>query len=177
MKKMMLLTFCMTLAAMTHAGEVMLDKCGQMVAIVPGYDDMPNTPGTVIMRGGGTSSTTDWTQPFTVKLSPEGRIRWWCQPAEGKLFVPEGTWRVNRKKPFIGLSGGTVDVSVTDFADYSKILVWFRPRPSTVSTGSTFTSSVWKGWTKEKSRCDDRSTRIRARLRPLRELQIECLGN
>jgi hypothetical protein len=75
MKKMTLVTFCMTLAAMTNAGEVMLDKCRQMVAIVPSYDATPNTPGTVILRGGDTSSTTDWTQPFTVKLSPEGRIR------------------------------------------------------------------------------------------------------
>jgi hypothetical protein len=170
MKKMAFLIFCMALAAITNAGEVMLDRCGQMVAIVPSYDDTPNTPGTVILRR--RAGFTNWTQPFTVKLSPEGRIRWWCQPAEGQLFVPEGTWRINRKKPFIGLSG-SVDVSVTDFTDYGAIL---SPRPSTVSTGLTFTSSVWKGWTKERSRCDNRSTRIRARLGPWNELRIECLG-
>jgi len=174
MKKMTLLTFFMALVAITDAGEVMLDKCGQMVAIVPSYDDTPNTPGTVILRGDNAhAGITELTHPFTVKSSPEGRIRWWCQPADGKLFVPEGTWRINRKKPFIGLSGGSVDVSVTDFSDYGLL----PPRPSTVSTGLTFTSSVWKGWTKEKSRCDDRSTRIRARLRQDRVLQIECLGN
>ena len=169
---MTLLTFCMALAPITNAGEVMLDRCGQMVAIVPSYDDTPNTPGTVILRR-RQPGVTNWTQPFTVKLSPEGRIRWWCQPAEGQLFVPEGTWRINRKKPFIGLSG-SVDVSVTDFTDNGSIL---SPRPSTVSTGLTFTSSVWKGWTKERSRCDNRSTKIRARLGPWNELQIECLGN
>ena len=75
MKKTTLLAFCMALAAITNAGEVMLDKCGQMVAIVPSYDDTPNTPGTVILRGDGTNRSTDWKQPFTVKLSPEGRIR------------------------------------------------------------------------------------------------------
>lgn len=42
MKKTTLLAFCMALAAITNAGELMTDRCGEMVAIVPSYDDMPN---------------------------------------------------------------------------------------------------------------------------------------
>jgi hypothetical protein len=42
MKKTTLLAFCMTLAAITNSGELMTDRCGEMVAIVPSYDDMPN---------------------------------------------------------------------------------------------------------------------------------------
>ncbi|HEU0207699.1 MAG TPA: hypothetical protein VFQ78_01840 [Candidatus Udaeobacter sp.] len=171
MKNMILLTFCMALATMTHAGEVMMDKCGQMVAIVPSYDAIPNTPGTVILRR-STTGVSAWTRPFTVKLGPDGHIRWWCQPAEGQLFVPDGIWRIP-EKPHIGLSGST-NVTLIDFTDYG---IFHSRSSSDILTGLTFASSVWKGWTKEKSRCDDRSTRIRARLRPWRELQIECLGN
>ena len=114
MKKTTLMAFYMALAAITNAGELMTERCSGTVAIVPSYDAMPNTPGTVILRR-GTNSFSVWKQ-LTVKLNPDGYIRWWCQPEE-------------------------------------------------------------KGWTKERSRCGDRSTKIRARLRPWRELQIECLGN
>ena len=38
------------------------------------------------------------------------------------------------------------------------------------------TDSSWEGWTPERSRCDNRSTKIRARLGKGRLLQIECLG-
>ena len=114
MKKTTLLAFCLALAAITNAGELMTERCSGMVAIIPSYDDMPNTPGTVILRR-GTNGFSVW-RHLTVKLNPDGYIRWWCQP-EGK------------------------------------------------------------GWTKERSRCGNRSTRIRARLGPWRELQIECLGN
>jgi hypothetical protein len=151
----------MALAAITNAGELMTNRCSEIVAIVPSYDDMPNTPGTVILRrrAGG---FTDWTRPFTVKLGPDGHIRWWCQPTKGQVFVTPGTWRI---------SSGSVDVTVADFGIFGS------KRSSNVSTGLTFASSAWKGWGKEKSRCENRSTRIRARLGPWRQVQIECLGN
>ena len=81
MKKTTLVAFCMALAAITNAGELMTERCSGMVAIVPSYDDMPNTSGTVILRR-GTNGFSGW-RHLTVKLNPDGYIRWWCQP-EGK---------------------------------------------------------------------------------------------
>ena len=114
MKKTTWLAFWMALAAITNAGELMTERCSGMVAIVPSYDDMPNTPGTVILRRDSNGFSV-W-RHLTVKLNSDGYIRWWCKP-EGEE------------------------------------------------------------WTKERSRCGDRSTKIRARLGAWRELQIECLGN
>ena len=78
MKKTTLVAFCMALAAITNAGELMTERCSGMVAIVPSYDDMPNTSGTVILRR-GTNGFSGW-RHLTVKLNPDGYIRWWCQP-------------------------------------------------------------------------------------------------
>jgi hypothetical protein len=115
MKKTTLLAFCMALAAIINADrEMMTERCSGTVAIVPSYDDMPSTPGTVILKR-GTNGFSEW-KHVTVKLNPDGYIRWWCH-SEGE------------------------------------------------------------GWTKERSRCGNRSTKIRARLGAWRELQIECLGN
>ncbi len=37
------------------------------------------------------------------------------------------------------------------------------------------TSSAFQGWTAERSRCDNRSRKMRARLGPDRKLETECL--
>ena len=72
--------------------EVMTDRCSAEVAIVPSYGDKPNTPGTVLLQR-GPDGRTEWTPPFTVRLSNAGRIRWWCHSTRGNWLDP-GTWRV-----------------------------------------------------------------------------------
>jgi hypothetical protein len=90
-----------------------------------------------------------------VKLGPGGRIRWYCNSTKGNWADP-GTWRVK-----------SVDVGVKTN----------EQGDATPTVSIKLTDSSWKGWTPERSRCDNRSTKIRARLGPNRLLQIECLGN
>src|SRR2546425_46852 len=82
-------------------GELMTDRCSDMVAIVPSYDAKPNASGTVLLvrRPDG---WTEWTEPFEVKLGPDGHIRWWCHSTTGNFFDP-GTWRIKEV-----IAGGTV---------------------------------------------------------------------
>ena len=77
MKKTTLVAFCMALAAITNAGELMTERCSGMVAIVPSYDDMPNTSGTVILRR-GTNGFSGWTSYSQVK---SGRLYQMVVPA------------------------------------------------------------------------------------------------
>jgi hypothetical protein len=133
--------------------EVMTDRCSAAVAIVPDYNARPDAPGTVILVR-DKNGHTDWTPPFTVKLGPDGHIRWWCNSTTGNWADP-GTWRIQ-----------SVEVGVKQDAKGD-----IRPNISI-----KLTDSSWKGWTPERSRCDNRSTKIRARLGPNRLLQIECLG-
>ena len=145
-------------AAANPAGEVMTDKCSSDVAIVGSYNALPNSNGAVILNRGPNSST-GWTQPFQVSLSGAGHIRWWCHSIIGNWF-DVGTWRIN------DLSVGTAcDMSAGGSLDNCHANV-------NVSIGS----SAWFGWTPERSRCNNHSTRIRARIAPGRLLQIECLG-
>jgi hypothetical protein len=138
--------------------EVMTDRCSAEVAIVPSFVDRPETEGTIILKR-AQNGTSEWTPPFTVKLGSAGHIRWWCHSTTGNVFDP-GTWRLK------GLQIGT---KCEIFADG-------RPESCRPDAGLQVGSSAWKGWTPERSRCDDRSNRIRARLGPNRLLQIECLG-
>jgi len=133
--------------------EVMTDRCSKGVAIVPNYDAKPDAPGTVFLVR-DKNGRTEWTPPFTVKLGPNGHIRWWCNSTAGNIFDP-GTWRI--KSAEVGAK----------FDDKGK---------ATPTVSIKLTDSSWKGWTPERSRCDNRSTKIRARLGPDRLLEIECLG-
>jgi len=150
-----------SLAATTlpaHAGERMTDRCSAEVAIVPSYDDRPDTIGTVILKR-GPNGATDWTPPFTVRLNSAGRIRWWCHSTTGNAFDP-GTWR---------LKDVTVGVGCQIFPDG-------QPESCGPAPGIKLGSSAWNGWTPERSRCGNRTNLIRARLGPDRLLQIECVG-
>ena len=135
------------------ANEVMTDRCSAAVAIPPSHDAKPDAPGTVVLVR-GKDGKTDWTPPFTVKLGPDGHIRWYCNSTAGNWADP-GTWRVESVE---------VGIKTNDQGD------------STPTFKIKLTDSSWKGWTPERSRCDNRSTKIRARLGPDRLLQIECLG-
>jgi hypothetical protein len=74
------------------ANEIMKDRCSAEVAFPMHYDSRPNTEGTIVLQR-DKSGRTDWTHPFTVQISKEGRIRWWCHSTKGNAFDP-GTWRV-----------------------------------------------------------------------------------
>lgn len=138
--------------------EVMTDRCGAEVAIVPSFDARPDTAGAIILKRASNGST-DWTPPFTVGLGSRGHIRWWCHSTTGNFFDP-GTWRIQEL---------TVGTKCQIFADGS-------PESCRPDGNIKLSSSAWNGWTAERSRCGDRSTKIRARLGPGRLLQIECLG-
>jgi hypothetical protein len=135
------------------ANEVMVDRCSAAVAIPPSYDGKPGDPGTVVLMR-GKDGKTDWTPPFTVKLGPSGHIRWWCNSTKGNWADP-GTWRIQ---------GAEVGVKTDKNGDLQP------------TVKIKLTDSSWQGWTPERSRCDNRSTKIRARLGPDRLLQVECLG-
>jgi len=146
-------------ASRAEAREVMTDRCSAEVAIVPVYGSRPDTAGTVILKRAANGST-DWTPPFTVQLGDSGRIRWWCHSTSGNFLDP-GTWRIEEL---------TVGTKCQIFADGS-------PQQCRPDGSIKLGSSAWNGWTPERSRCGDRSTKIRARLGPNRLLQIECLGH
>lgn len=145
-------------AAPAHARETMTDRCSAEVAIVPAFGDRPDTIGTIILKR-QPNGTTDWTPPFTVQLSSAGRIRWWCHSTTGNAFDP-GTWRIKDLR---------VGVGCQIFPDGT-------PENCGPAPDIKLGSSVWNGWTAERSRCGNRTNRIRARLGPGRLLQIECVG-
>jgi hypothetical protein len=153
--------------------EVMTDRCSAEVAIVPSYGDKPNTPGTILLQR-GPDGRTDWTPPFTVRLGDGGRIRWWCHSTKGN-WLDAGTWRVEDVNPegmvkcLIGVGSTVAAIAGAGSASSAKELT-ACPKALNLKT------SAWEGWTPERSRCDNRSTRVRARLGPDRLLQIECLG-
>ncbi len=141
------------------AREVMTDRCSAEVAIVPSYADRPDTEGTIILKR-AKNGTTDWTPPLTVKLGNSGHIRWWCHSTTFNAFDP-GTWRIKEL---------VVGTKCEIFADG-------KPESCRPDASIQIGTSAWKGWTPERSRCSNRSRKIRARLGPGRLLQIECLGN
>lgn len=142
-----------------HANEIMTDRCSAEVAIVPSFDDRPDTIGTIILKRQPNGST-DWSPPFTVRLRRSGHIRWWCHSTTGNFFDP-GTWRIKDL---------SVGVGCKTFADG-------QPESCGPAPGIKLGSSAWNGWTPERSRCGNRTNKIRARLGPGRLLQIECLGH
>jgi len=162
MKKLVMITaLAITLTVPTlpaSADEVMTDRCSAEVAIVPIYAARPDSPGTIVLKRQANGST-NWTPPFRVQLGSSGHIRWWCHSTTGNMFDP-GTWRIQEVR---------VGTECKIYADGS-------PESCRPDGALKIGSSAWNGWTPERSRCDNRSTLIRARLGPNRLLQIECLG-
>jgi len=143
--------------AAPHAwgGEVMTDRCSQEVSFTD-YGSQPGSNDAVVLKRG--NGKTNWTPPFTVKLSDSGHIRWWCHSTKGNAFDP-GTWRIKE------IYAGT---KCEIYADGS-------PESCHPDGNIKIGSSEWKGWTPERSRCKNRSNRIQARLDGDRKLQILCL--
>jgi hypothetical protein len=162
------------------AGEVMTDRCSSEVAIVPSYSAQPMTPGTVLLTRNA-NGETPWSKPFRVQtggggLTGSGYIRWWCHSTTGNMFDP-GTWRP--EFDFAKLAACVTDGIGIIIGDENKQ----KPDKSSediikncVGSVKKLGSSAKNGWTPERSRCDNRSTLIRARLGANRLLQIECLG-
>lgn len=152
--------------------EVMTDRCSGEVAIVPSYGDKPDAKETVLLSR-DQDGRHEWTFPFSVRLSDDGHIRWWCHSTQGNWLDP-GTWRW-RDGAIVGIG--------CDYGGYYPGDEPVDPRPKPFggdcnprATQFPLTTSDWEGWTAERSRCDNRSTKIRARLGPDRLLEIECLG-
>lgn len=138
------------------ADEVMTDRCSQEVSIVD-YGDPPGSNDAVVLKR-NQHGKTDWTPPITVKLSSDGHIRWWCHSTKGNAFDP-GTWRI--KEIYAGTK--------------CKIYADNTPESCGPDGSIKIGSSEWNGWTPERSRCGNRSNKIRARLDGNRKLLIQCL--
>jgi hypothetical protein len=137
--------------------EIMKDRCSGQVSFPSSYNQGPEQ-GYILSRG--SDGWSPWTSSFRVGLGDSGRIRWWCRSTTGNMFDP-GTWRIQE------LQFGTI-CNENRRADGS-----YDCRPDArVKLGS----SAWNGWTAERSRCNNRSSVIRARLGPNRLLLIECQG-
>ncbi len=156
-------------ASLASANEIMQDRCSSDVAFVPRYDDNPGAPGTVVLTRG---ATTDWTVPFKVETRNKGHIRWWCHSTTGNILDP-GTWRpqLDPVKSVACLAGG-VAVYLDSESEAGKEGI-----KQCKGAIKKFDSSAWNGWTPERSRCRNRSTKISARLDSNRVLQTECLGD
>lgn len=142
---------CLLLNGAAYANEIMTDRCSADVSFPPSYDEGPNAISSVTLTR-KSSASTNWSLPFRVRTDSSGRIRWWCNSTIGNWLDP-GTWRID---------GFTVGSKCNDFDCEPTLSI------------SIDTSDV-DGWTAERSRCDSRSSLIRARLGPDRLLEIECL--
>lgn len=156
MKRAALLAALLACSAFTSAhAEVMTERCSHEVAIV-GWGKTPDSNGAVLLKRQG--GKTSWTPPFTVKLSDDGHIRWWCHSTTGNA-LDAGTWRIRN----VDTGSGCKLRSDAPAEDCSTIVSF------------SVTTSDWKGWTAERSRCSNRSNKIRARLEGNRKLRIQCL--
>lgn len=154
-------------ASLVSANEVMTDRCSRDVAFVPNYDDNPGTPGTIVL----TRATTAWTPDIKVGTS-SGYIRWWCNNTQGN-FADIGTWRpeFDPVETVACITGG-IGLIINPNSTNGKTVLG-----QCAGAVTKIGSSAWQGWTPERSRCRNRSTKIRARLGSDRLLQIECRGN
>jgi hypothetical protein len=168
------------------ANEVMTDRCSREVAITPTYNDTPGTPNTVVLTR-GSNGEGSWSKPFQVSLDSAGHIRWWCHSTAGNLFDP-GTWRFGDPAKilscakglyatiFSGGGGDKGDGGKKEASAAGNVIGDDNPLEACKVILKNLGTSAHEGWTPERSRCDNHSTLIRARLGQDRLLQIECLG-
>lgn len=132
--------------------EIMTDRCSGEVAFPPAYDGKVDDANTHLLKR-DKNGKTEWTKPFTVKTSAQGRIRWYCRSQSTWHFMDPGAWT---------------------FSDKATKL-WCLDNDKKICIKIPDGTSATDGWYPERSRCDSRTTRVRARLGPDRLLQIECL--
>ena len=120
--------------------EIMTDRCSNEVTIV-NWGNGPNPAGEPVFlkRHNG---KTNWTSPFTVKLSDDGHIRWWCHSTKGNAF-DAGTWRIKNV-----------------YAGYGCKLYADNSTEECGPNGSfSIGSSEWKGWTMATASCSSSACR------------------
>jgi hypothetical protein len=152
-------------ASRADSHEMMTDRCSAEVAFPPTYDGKPTEANTVVLKR-DQNGYSPWTT-FSRGTGDDGHVRWWCHSTTGNVFDP-GTWRVSVNPS--GAVACLVSIGtavVTDGAGAPAVATCLK----TINIGS----SAFDGWTAERSRCNDHSTRFRARLGPDRLLQTECL--
>lgn len=132
--------------------EVMTDRCSGEVAFPTTYNGKVDDKGTLMLKRDD-KGRTEWSRPFTVKTSNAGRIRWFCRSQSQWGFMDPGAWT---------------------FSDKATRL-WCADKSEKYCIEIPDGTSAVAGWYPERSRCDSRTTRVRARLGPNRLLQIECL--
>jgi hypothetical protein len=150
-------------AASAGSHEILTDRCSGEVAFTPRFDENPTAHGTVILKrqSDGYSPVSS----FHVTPDKDGNVRWWCHSTIGNVFDP-GTWRVHVDgKALLGCLVSPVAPIDHDGIAAGKCL-------KTVKISST----SFQGWTPERSRCKDHSTKLTARLGPDRVLTTECMG-
>jgi len=146
--------------------EMMTDRCSGEVAFTPSYAAKPTAHGTVVLKR-NKEGYSPWTT-FSASTGDDGHVRWWCHSTTGNAFDP-GTWRIH-----VDASGAIACLASVGAAVASD----GAASASLASCLKTFKigSSAFEGWTPERSRCGDHSTKFRARLGPDRLLETECLG-
>lgn len=137
------------------AGEILKDRCSKTVAVPPSYNAPRDAAGTRFFPE--RSNWGPWSEPFVVQLGDGGRIRWWCNSTKWNILDP-GTWN----NPEGGLP--VTDIVACLKGNLASCVPVVRQQIAGL------------GWTDERSRCGDRSNRIRVRRGPSRQLQMECLG-
>ncbi len=173
-------TSTLSMVSPAAAGEVMTDRCSSEVAIAPSYNAQPMTTGALVLTRNA-NGETPWSKPFRVQtggggLTGSGFIRWWCHSTTGNVFDP-GTWRPEFDFAKLGIC--VADGIGVIFGDENKQKADKSSQDivkNCLGAVKKLGSSAKNGWTAERSRCDNRSTLIRARLGTNRLLQIECLG-
>jgi hypothetical protein len=152
----------------TKPSETMTDRCSEEVAFPPSYDEKPTAKGTVILkRDKKKGDYSPWAE-MTRKTGDDGRVRWWCHSTTGDWLDP-GTWVVNLDPA--GAVGCLLAVGGTVATDGAA-----SPTVAACLKSIKIGSNAFDGWTAERSRCSDHSTKFRVRLGPDRLLQTECLG-
>ena len=147
-----------------NSPEVLTDRCSGEVAFTPTYESNPTTHGTVVLKRGHDGYSPVST--FTVKPDKDGEIRWWCHSTTGNVFDP-GTWRVHVE------GNALIGCLLSPLAPVSPDGATAASCKKVVKLGS----SSFEGWTPERSRCKDHSSKLQARLGPDRLLTTECLGH
>ena len=153
------------------AVERMVDRCSAHLSVpTTGFDEMPDADGAIVFQA--PEASTDWSKPFTVELDRDGFFRWWCNSTIGNIW-DLGTWNVEvdaletlECAAAVIVKSQTSGVKAGDFKCVGDAV---KVEPG---------ASAYKGWTPERSRCDNRSNLIRVRRGDTknRRIEFECLG-
>ncbi len=146
--------------------ETLTERCSGDVYFPQSYGDSPiNGRYTQLKRPA--SGYTPWTSTFYSAPNQDGFVRWWCYTTKQGLFDIFGGGGIS-------VGGTTITgVIVGGGCDYGPDGL-VNCKPSIDITTDDKPKSEYN-WTAERSRCDNHSGYLRARLGPNRLLQIQCM--